>query len=247
MRKCARCGRNYNAGESFCASCGSALSEAQPVGPSSATTAPASFDLRRAGRKIVLMVAVLNIVAFSVFSCGVFWMMFKTVQTTLHDEALNQLLILADGMGTRAANYLQIGDMNGLQQLQQEAMAHPEIAYSFIRDADGRILTSTFEGNIVPDALKNINELGKGVPFGTEETSLAFGDMALHIVDVGAALSGESKGSLHMGWRAEIQRNGLRQMFFPVIAFAVGLLIILIGVLVSSTSVLTGRILRMAG
>lgn len=245
MKKCMRCGRTYEAGERFCASCGNTLSDSRAAGPGPAA-APAPFDPLRARNRIVLMIALLNVVVFAVFSSGVIWMMFKTVQTTLHDETINRLLIFTDDMGVRAAKSLQAGDMSALQLLQQEAVANPDIAYSFIRDSGGRILISTFEDNAVPDELKNINELGKGVPFGTQETRLVSGEMVLDIVDIASALAGGSQGSLHIGWKADIQRRGIRQMFLPIIIFATVLFIISVSVLVTLISMLTIRILRPA-
>jgi len=243
MKKCMRCGRTYEGDERFCASCGNILSDsrASRTGPSAA---PAPFDPLRARNRIVLMIALLNVVVFAVFSCCVLWTMFKTVHTTLRIDTINRMLIFTDDMGARAAKSLQAGDMSALQLLQRQAMANPEIAYSFIRDSGGRILISTFEGNAVPDKLKNINELGKGVPFGTQETRLVSDGMVLDIVDIASALADGSQGSLHIGLKADILRSGIRQMLLPVIMFAIVLFIISVGVLVTLISKFANRILR---
>jgi hypothetical protein len=166
------------------------------------------------------MAALLNLVVFTVVSCVVLWLVFNAVQFKLRLETINRMLILADGMSMKAANSVQAGDMNALQMLLGEAISQPDVAYSFIRDAGGRILASTFEGNAVPDELKNINELGKGMPFGTQETRLVSGDMVRSFVDIAAPLAGGSLGSLHIGWNVDIQRASIRRMFFPFVIVA---------------------------
>ncbi len=244
MKKCTKCARTYSGGERFCSNCGIALSETTAEAHGVIDSGQAvPFDPLRARIRIVLMVALLNVVAFVAFGGGVLWLTFDTVGTTLHDEVINQMLILTDGMGTRAAKSLQAGDTDMLRQLLKETKANPDIVYIFIRSAEGRIVASTFEGDAVPDDLRNINEVSKGVPFATQETRFVSGGMALNIVDVATGIAEGSQGSIHVGWNTDIQRRGIRQLFLRIGVFAVALLIVSVGILVALVSALTSRIL----
>ena len=201
-------------------------------------------DLKAVRTRLILAVVVLNLATFTVFGGAVLWWTFHDVGNVLQDESMNRLLIMAEGLGRRAAAPLKAGDTESVRQVLQEAMAQPDIAYSFIRNADGSIAISTFENNIVPEELKNVNQMGRGVPFATQETRIVSGDMVLQIVDVGAALAEGSQGSLHVGWLLDILRSGLQTIFLRLIVYAASLSIILVIALVLLSTALTGRILR---
>lgn len=217
MKKCMKCGRTYDGNERFCASCGGALSEAMAAGPGAAPV----FDPLRARNRIVLMTALTNMVVFSVVSCAVLWLVFISVQSGLHQENINRMVLLADNMSVKAVNSVQNGDMTELHRLLGEAISQPDVAYSFARAADGRILTSTFEHNAVPGELKGVNQLRSHMPFGVEEARIASGDRVLNVVDIAAPLANGSLGSLHIGLNADMQRAKIRQLFLPLVAVAV--------------------------
>lgn len=244
MKICSRCSKTNDESTRFCTSCGTALTEETHEHNSADRTHVASLAPLQARNKIVLMVALLSAIMFAAFGSGVLWMMFKTVQTRIHDDTINQMLIFTDNVGSQALKIIQAGDMGALQQLQKETKSRPEIIYSFIKSADGQILTSTFEGNAVPDDIKNINDLNKGMPFGTQETHLVSGGTRWNIVDVASGLAEGSQGSIHIGWNADIYRNDIRRIFFPIISVAVLLFVIAVSVLVTLTAILTSRILK---
>lgn len=244
MNICTICSKTNDDSARFCTNCGTALAEEAHGHNASDRSRVASLDPLQARNKIVLMVALLSAIVFVAFSSGVLWMMFKTVQTRIHDDTLNQMLVFTDNIGQQALKTLQAGDMDALQQLQKETKSRPEIIYCFIKSAEGQILTSTFEGNAVPDDIRNINELNKGVPFGTQETQLVSGGKLWNIVDVASGLGERAQGSIHIGWNADIYRNDTWRTFFPVIPVAIFLFVISVSLLVSLTAILTTRILK---
>ncbi len=100
--------------------------------------------------KIVLMILGMS----AVFGAGILFFIYAQIQTTIKDEAINKTLILADGLSVKAAEPVQVEDLNALQFIQGEAISQPDVAYCFIRDGRGRVLSSSFEGNVVPAELQ---------------------------------------------------------------------------------------------
>ncbi len=194
MKTCSRCNKTNDDSARFCTSCGTAVASDAHGDNHADRSRVASLDHLQARNKIGLMVALVSAIVFAAFGSSVLWMMFKTVQTRIHDDTINQMLIFTDNIGSQALKIIQAGDMTALQQLQNETKSRPEIIYCFIKSADGQILTSTFEGNSVPDDIKNINELNKGIPFGTQETHFVSGGTHWNIVDVASGLAEGSQG-----------------------------------------------------
>jgi len=64
------------------------------------------------------------------------------------------------------------------------------VAYAFIRDSRGKVLSSSFEGNVVPPELENINQLQPNVPFGTENTNLSLKDTIIEVTDIASPVGG---------------------------------------------------------
>lgn len=203
-------------------------------------------ERRPARTKLILAVVLLNLVVFTAFTACVVWLTSRSVGPVLHDEALNSILLLAEDTGRRAVNPLLAGDAGAIQHVLRSAMVQPDVAYGFVRDADGRIRASTFEDNAVPDELGNIQRMEAGVPFSTEDVRFASAGGVEHVVDVAAALGGGAMGSLHIGWNVENHQRFVRRIFMPVVIFAAAFYFIAAVVLVVLLSLLMGRMLRPA-
>ncbi len=145
--------------------------------------------------KLVLMIVTMSIL----FGTGILTVIYYQLAETLRDEALNKTLILADGLSVKAAEPVQREDLNALQFILGEAIGQPDVAYAFVRDARGRILSSSFEGNQVPAQLQTINQLSPNVPFGTENATLAMRDTVIEVTDIASPISEGSLGSMHIG------------------------------------------------
>src|SRR5512145_2957211 len=130
--------------------------------------------------KVVLMIVGMS----AVFGSGILGFIYYQLQNTLKDEALNKALILADGLSVKSAEPVQVEDLNALQFILGEAIGQADVAYAFIRDGRGRVLSSSFEGNVVPPNLAGINQLSPNVPFGTENTELAIKDSVIEVTDI---------------------------------------------------------------
>src|SRR5512147_1186632 len=127
--------------------------------------------------KIVLMIISMS----TLFGAGILGFIYIQIQNTLRDEAINKTLIVADGLSVKAVEPVQVEDLNALQFILGEAISQPEVAYCFIRDGRGRILSSSFEGNAVPAPLQNINILNAGVPFGAQPAVIMLKDSTIEV------------------------------------------------------------------
>ena len=145
--------------------------------------------------KVVIMIVGMS----AVFGSGILGFVYYQLQNTLRDEALNKALILADGLSVKAAEPVQVEDLNALQFILGEAIGQADVAYAFIRDGRGRVLSSSFEGNVVPPELQNINQLQPNVPFGTESTNLVLKDTIIEVTDIASPVGGGALGSIHIG------------------------------------------------
>jgi sensor histidine kinase regulating citrate/malate metabolism len=130
--------------------------------------------------KIVLMIISMS----AVFGTGILTFIYYQIQNTLRDEAINKTLIVADGLSVKAVEPVQVEDLNALQFIQGEAISQPEVAYVFIRDGRGRVLSSSFEGNVIPEVLKEINILKSGVPFGTQAALVNLKESTIEVIDI---------------------------------------------------------------
>src|SRR5512134_158358 len=140
--------------------------------------------------KVVVMIVIMS----AVFGAGILGFVYYQLQNTLRDEALNKALILADGLSVKAAEPVQVEDLNALQFILGEAIGQADVAYAFIRDSRGRILSSSFEGNVVPPELKDINQLAPNVPFGTENANLALQEQIIEVTDIASPVGGGALG-----------------------------------------------------
>jgi len=173
--------------------------------------------------KVVLMIVGMS----AVFGSGILGFVYYQLQNTLRDEALNKALILADGLSVKAAEPVQVEDLNALQFILGEAIGQADVAYAFIRDSRGKVLSSSFEGNVVPPELENINQLQPNVPFGTENTNLSLKDTIIEVTDIASPVGGGALGSIHIGLNITQIKLNIRNILLKIIYVGAGALIAL--------------------
>ena len=173
--------------------------------------------------KVVIMIVGMS----AVFGSGILGFVYYQLQNTLRDEALNKALILADGLSVKAAEPVQVEDLNALQFILGEAIGQADVAYAFIRDGRGRVLSSSFEGNVVPPELQNINQLQPNVPFGTESTNLVLKDTIIEVTDIASPVGGGALGSIHIGLNITQIKLNIRNILLKIIYVGAGALIAL--------------------
>jgi len=173
--------------------------------------------------KVVIMIVGMS----AVFGSGILGFVYYQLQNTLRDEALNKALILADGLSVKAAEPVQVEDLNALQFILGEAIGQADVAYAFIRDGRGRVLSSSFEGNVVPPELQNINQLQPNTPFGTESTNLVFKDTIIEVTDIASPVGGGALGSIHIGLNITQIKMNIRNILLKIIYVGAGSLLAL--------------------
>lgn len=173
--------------------------------------------------KVVFMIVAMS----AVFGSGILGFIYYQLQNTLRDEALNKTLILADGLSVKAAEPVQVEDLNALQFILGEAIGQADVAYAFIRDSRGRVLSSSFEGNVVPAELQNINQLQPNVPFGTENAVLLLKDTVIEVTDIASPVGGGALGSIHIGLNISQIKLNIRNILLSILYVGAGGLLIL--------------------
>ena len=173
--------------------------------------------------KVVFMIVTMS----AVFGSGILGFIYYQLQNTLRDEALNKALILADGLSVKAAEPVQVEDLNALQFILGEAIGQADVAYAFIRDSRGRILSSSFEGNVVPPELQNINQLQPNVPFGTENANLTLKDTVIEVTDIASPVGGGALGSIHIGLNITQIKLNIRNILLNILYVGAGGLLLL--------------------
>ncbi|MHB8846120.1 MAG: methyl-accepting chemotaxis protein [Nitrospirota bacterium] len=163
--------------------------------------------------KVVFMIVSLS----AVFGAGILGYVYYQLQNTLRDEALNKALILADGLSVKAAEPVQVEDLNALQFILGEAIGQADVAYAFIRDSRGRVLSSSFEGNVVPPELKDINQLQPNVPFGTENANLTLQDQIIEVTDIASPVGGGALGTIHIGLNITQIKLNIRNILIKIL------------------------------
>ncbi len=181
--------------------------------------------LRRVGirTKVVFMIVAMS----AVFGTGILTFIYFQLMTTLRNEALNKALILADGLSVKAAEPVQVEDLNTLQYILGEAIGQSDVAYAFIRDGRGKVLSSSFEGNIVPPELQTINQLGPNVPFGTANAVLHLKDAVIDVTDIASPIGGGALGSIHIGMNITQIEQNIRNILFKILYAGGGGLVLL--------------------
>lgn len=163
--------------------------------------------------KVVLMIVTMS----AVFGSGILGFIYYQLSSTLRDEALNKALILADGLSVKAAEPVQVEDLNALQFVLGEAIGQADVAYAFIRDSRNRILSSSFEGNVVPPELQNINQLAPNVPFGTENASLTMKEAVIEVTDIASPIGGGALGTIHIGLNITQIKHNIRTILVKIL------------------------------
>ena len=186
--------------------------------------------------KIVFMILSMS----AVFGAGLLVFIYAQIQTTIKNEAINKTLILADGLSVKAAEPVQVEDLNALQFIQGEAISQPDVAYCFIRDGRGRVLSSSFEGNVVPAALQNINMLTAGEPFGTQAATVSMRDRVIEIIDIASPIADGTLGTVHVGLNMTLIKLNIRNLLTTIMYWGLGAL----AMIVLFTVFVTYRIIR---
>jgi methyl-accepting chemotaxis protein len=163
--------------------------------------------------KVVLMIVIMS----ALFGAGILGFVYYKLENTLREEARNKALILADGLSVKAAEPVQVEDLNALQFILGEAIGQADVAYAFIRDGRGRILSSSFEGNVVPPVLQNINQLQPNAPSGTEDTQLAMKDRIIEVTDIAFPIGGGTLGSIHIGLNITQIRQNIQSILLNIL------------------------------
>ncbi len=186
--------------------------------------------------KIVLMILSMS----AIFGAGILFFIYAQIQTTIKEEAINKTLILADGLSVKAAEPVQVEDLNALQFIQGEAISQPDVAYCFIRDGRGRVLSSSFEGNVIPAELQSINMLKAGAPFGTQAATVSMRDRVIEIIDIASPIANGTLGSVHVGLNMTLIKQNIRNLLTTIMYWGIGAL----SLIVFFTVFITYRIIR---
>jgi len=173
--------------------------------------------------KIVLMIISMS----ALFGTGILTFIYFQIQNTLKEKSINTTLIVADGLSVKAVEPVQVEDLNALQFIQGEAISQPEVAYCFIRDGRGRILSSSFEGNAIPEVLKNINVLKPGMPFGTQPAEVVLRESVVEVIDIASPIAGGTLGTVHVGLNMTLIKANIRALLINIMGWGGGALILL--------------------
>lgn len=173
--------------------------------------------------KIVLMILTMSVI----FGGSILYFINGQIRDTLRDESINKTLILADGLSVKAAEPVQVEDLNSLQFIQGEAISQPDVAYCFIRDGRGRIISSSFEGNQVPAVLQTINLLKPGTPFGTVAATITIRDSVTEVIDIASPIAGGTLGTVHVGLNMTQIQNNIRKLLYKIMMVGGGSLFLL--------------------
>src|SRR5271169_3551747 len=172
--------------------------------------------------KIVLMIISMS----TIFGAGILGFIYHEIQNTLRDEAIKKTIIVADGLSVKAVEPVQVEDLNALQLIQGEAIRQPDVAYSFIRDGRGRILSSSFEGNIIPGPLQNINVLKPGESLRPEPAVISLKDNILEVIDVASPIAGGTLGTVHVGLNMTLIKSNIRNLLMYIMGVGAGALVL---------------------
>ena len=173
--------------------------------------------------KIVLMIIGMS----ALFGAGILGFIYVQIQNTMRDEAINKVMIVANGLSAKAVEPIQVEDLNALHLIQGEATNQPEIAYCFIRDGRGKVVSSSFEGNALPAELQNINILKPGVPFGTQPAQIIFKGSAIEVIDIASPIGGGTLGAVHVGLNMTFIKASIRNLLMYIMGVGIVALIIL--------------------
>lgn len=173
--------------------------------------------------KIVLMVISLS----TIFGTGILTFIYLEIQNTLKEQAITKTYIVANSLSIKAVEPVQVEDLNALRSIQGEAISQQDVAYSFIRDGRGKVLSSSFEGNAVPEALKNINLPQPGAPSTPEPSHIQLGDSVVEVLDIATPIAGGTLGSVHVGLNMTRIKSNIRNFLMYIMGVGAAALIVL--------------------
>ncbi|HTP04205.1 MAG TPA: methyl-accepting chemotaxis protein [Nitrospirota bacterium] len=180
--------------------------------------------------KIVLMIMGMSVI----FGTGILAFIYVQIQNTLRDEAISKTRILADGLSVKAAEPVQVEDLNALQFIQGEAIIQSDVAYCFIKDGRGHVISSSFEGNQIPPVLQSINTLQPGTP-REEAAIVTLKGGVVEVIDVASPIAGGTLGSVHVGLNMSKIKENIRNLLIFIMAVGV----VSLGILAVITLVLS--------
>ncbi len=193
--------------------------------------------------KIVLMIISLS----AIFGTCILAFIYVQIQNTFRDQAINKTHIVANGLSVKVVEAVQVEDLYALQIIQAEAISQPDVAYSFIRDSRGKVLSSSFEGNVVPKALKNINIQRPGVSFAPELAVVMLGNSEVEVIDIAAPIAGGVFGSVHVGLNMTLIRSNIRGLLMNIMGvgvlalfFLFAFIMVLLSIIISPVKDLMG-------
>ena len=166
--------------------------------------------------KIVLMIMGMSVI----FGTGILAFIYVQIQSTLRDEAISKTRILADGLSAKAAEPVQVEDLNALQFIQGEAIIQSDVAYCFIKDGRGHVISSSFEGNQVPPVLQNINTLQPGMP-REEAAVVTLKGSVVEVIDVASPIAGGTLGTVHVGLNMSKIKDNIRNLLIFIMAVGI--------------------------
>ncbi len=173
--------------------------------------------------KIVAHIVFLSVV----FGGFILFYIYNQIQASQRDDVINRTIIMADGLSSKVVEAMQVEDINALQMFRNEAASQPEVAYSFIRDARGRVLSSSFEGNAVPADLQQINKLMPGVAYGTQPADIVLKGNPLSVIDIATPISGGTLGTVHIGLNMTAINYHIRSILLNIMGLGAVSLIVL--------------------
>jgi twitching motility protein PilJ len=173
--------------------------------------------------KIVLMIIFLS----AIFGACILAFIYFQIQNTFRAQAINKADIVANGLSVKAIEAVQVEDIEALWIIQAEATRQPDVAYCFIRDSRGEVLSSSFEGNVVPEALSNINLLRPGVSFVPEPAVILLDNSYIEVMDVASPIAGGDLGSVHVGLNMTLIQSNIRDLLMNIMGVGVLALVLL--------------------
>jgi methyl-accepting chemotaxis protein len=194
--------------------------------------------------KIVLMIMGMS----AIFGTGILAFIYVQIQSTLRDEAISKTRILADGLSIKAAEPVQVEDLNALQLIQGEAIIQSDVAYCFIKDGKGHVISSSFERNQVPPVLQNINTLQPGMP-REEAAVVKLKGGVVEVIDVASPIAGGTLGTVHVGLNMSKIKDNIRNLLIFIMAVGIvwlGILFIITLVLSAVTIAPVRDLMRVA-
>ena len=179
-----------------------------------------------AGWSFKIKIAAYTFFLTAVIGTGSFGFMYFQIHNFLSKDLINKMSIVAERLSPRAAAPMQVEDINALQLIQNEAASHPEIIYSFFRDARGRIIASSFDGNAIPPELRSINVLAPGAPNGTQPVALSIKGKNIEAMDIATPIADGKFGTMHLGVNLSHVDFTIKNILVYIVGLAIVVLII---------------------